>query len=160
VPGDARVHSPCDRPHALPGDCACIEFDRGARSGTRGGRLRAEVSPTTCAGTRQIESKEHVVRVEERRQRARRSEAAISVVVEVKSDEFDLEQRSEVEVLRTNVADSQDQLRRARVRLERAERRVRNLEVAVESWSLLLAQYERALDHRPDVAARDEIRLP
>jgi hypothetical protein len=82
------------------------------------------------------------------------------VVVEVKSDEFDLEQRSEVEVLRTNVADSQDQLRRARVRLERAERRVRNLEVAVESWSLLLAQYERALDHRPDVAARDEIRLP
>jgi hypothetical protein len=84
----------------------------------------------------------------------------VSEVVAVKSDEFDLDERTEIEVLRTNVADSQDQLRRARIRLERAERRVRNLEVAFESWTLLLAQYEHALEHGPDVGRRDEIRLP
>jgi hypothetical protein len=65
----------------------------------------------------------------------------------VTSGEFDIDDRSELELLRTSVEDSQDQLRRARQRLERAQRRVKNLEVAFESWTLLLAQYEHARDH-------------
>jgi hypothetical protein len=73
--------------------------------------------------------------------------------------EFDLGERSELEVLRANVADSQDQLRRARQRLERAERRVKNLEVAFESWTLLLAQYEHAVEHGPDLREPRQIRI-
>jgi hypothetical protein len=81
-------------------------------------------------------------------------------VTEVKSGEFDLGDRSELELLRANVADSQDQLRRARAKLEKAQRRVKNLEVAFESWTLLLAQYENALEHGPDLRKPDQIRLP
>jgi hypothetical protein len=77
----------------------------------------------------------------------------------VMPDEFDLGERSELEVLRANVADTQDQLRRARQRLERAERRVRNLEVAFESWTLLLAQYEHAIEHGPDLREPRQIRI-
>jgi hypothetical protein len=65
----------------------------------------------------------------------------------VTSGEFDIAERSELELLRTSVEDSQDQLRRARYRLERAQRRVKNLEVAFESWTLLLAQFEHAQEH-------------
>jgi hypothetical protein len=81
-------------------------------------------------------------------------------MVRVASGEFDLGERSEVEVLRSSVADTQDQLRRARVRLERAQRRVKNLEVAFESWTMLLAQYEHALEHGPDLRRPEQIRLP
>jgi hypothetical protein len=81
-------------------------------------------------------------------------------VTEVKSGEFDLGDRSELELLRANVANSQDQLRRARAKLEKAQRRVKNLEVAFESWTLLLAQYENALEHGPDLRKPDQIRLP
>ena len=73
--------------------------------------------------------------------------------------EFDLGERSELEVLRANVADSQDQLRRARQRLERAERRVKNLEVAFESWTLLLVQYEHAIENGPDLREPRQIRI-
>lgn len=59
------------------------------------------------------------------------------------SSEFDQGERSQLELLRTNQADAEDQLRRARLRLERAQRRVRNLEVAVQSWRVLVAQYEQ-----------------
>ncbi len=62
------------------------------------------------------------------------------------TSEFDLDDRTEIELLRNSVDDSHDQLRRARQRLDRAQRRVKNLEVAYESWSVLLAQYERALE--------------
>lgn len=80
-------------------------------------------------------------------------------MVGVTSEEFDLAERSEIELLRSNVADSQDQLRRARERLEQARRRVKNLEVAFESWTLLLAQYEHTLEHGPDLRGPDQIRL-
>ena len=62
------------------------------------------------------------------------------------NSEFDLGERSQLELLRTNQADAEDQLRRARMRLDRAQRRVRNLEVAVQSWRVLVAQYEQAND--------------
>jgi len=62
------------------------------------------------------------------------------------SSEFDLGERSQLELLRSNQADAEDQLRRARLRLDRAQRRVRNLEVAVQSWQVLVAQYEQAND--------------
>ena len=78
----------------------------------------------------------------------------------VRSGEFDVGDRSELELLRTSVADSQDQLQRARAKLEKAQRRVKNLEVAFESWTLLLAQYEQALDHGPDLRKPEQVRLP
>jgi hypothetical protein len=59
------------------------------------------------------------------------------------TSEFDQGERSQLELLRTNQADAEDQLRRARLRLDRAQRRVRNLEVAVQSWGVLIAQYEQ-----------------
>ena len=59
--------------------------------------------------------------------------------------EFDLGERSEIELLRGSIDDSLEQLQRARRRLERAQRRVKNLEVASESWTQLLAQYERTM---------------
>jgi flagellar biosynthesis chaperone FliJ len=80
-------------------------------------------------------------------------------MVRVTSGEFDLDERAEIDVLRSSVADSQDQLRRARARLERAQRRVKNLEVAFESWTLLLAQYEEALERGPDLREHREIRI-
>ncbi len=73
--------------------------------------------------------------------------------------EFDLGDRPQIELLRGSVEDSQDQLRRARRRLERAERRVKNLEVASESWSQLLAQYERAMQHGRNRTNRDRVSL-
>lgn len=60
------------------------------------------------------------------------------------TSEFDQGERSQLELLRTNLDDAEDQLRRAQRRLDRAQRRVRNLEVAVQSWRVLLAQYEHA----------------
>jgi multidrug resistance efflux pump len=81
-------------------------------------------------------------------------------MVRVTSGEFDLDERAEIDVLRSSVADSQDQLRRARARLERAQRRVKNLEVAFESWTLLLAQYEETLERGgPDLREPREIRI-
>ena len=62
------------------------------------------------------------------------------------SSEFDQGERPQLELLRTNQADAEDQLRRARLRLDRAQRRVRNLEVAVQSWRVLIAQYEHSTD--------------
>jgi flagellar biosynthesis chaperone FliJ len=62
------------------------------------------------------------------------------------TSEFDQGDRPQLEVLRNNLDDAQDQLRRATLRLERAQRRVRNLEVAAQSWKFLVAQYERATD--------------
>ena len=61
--------------------------------------------------------------------------------------EFDQGERPEIELLRGSVDDSQEQLRRARRKLERIQRRVKNLEVASDSWQQLLAQYERAQQH-------------
>jgi hypothetical protein len=58
--------------------------------------------------------------------------------------EFDQGERPQMELLRNNLADAEDQLRRARLRLDRAQRRVRNLEVAVQSWRVLVAQYENS----------------
>jgi L-rhamnose isomerase len=58
--------------------------------------------------------------------------------------EFDQGQRSQLDLLRTYLSDAEDQLQRAQRRLDRAQRRVRNLEVAVQSWRVLLAQYEHA----------------
>jgi L-rhamnose isomerase len=58
--------------------------------------------------------------------------------------EFDQGDRSQLELLRTYLSDAEDQLQRAQRRLDRAQRRVRNLEVAVQSWRVLLAQYEHA----------------
>jgi hypothetical protein len=78
----------------------------------------------------------------------------------VRTSEFELGERSELELLRTSVADSQDQLQRARAKLEKAQRRVKNLEVAYESWTLLLAQYEQALELGPDLRKPNQIRLP
>jgi hypothetical protein len=60
--------------------------------------------------------------------------------------EFDPGERPQLELVRNSREDSQDQLRRARRRLERAQRRVQDLEVADDSWMLLLAQYELALE--------------
>jgi hypothetical protein len=62
------------------------------------------------------------------------------------SSEFQQEERPQIELLRTNLADAEDQLRRAQTRLDRAQRRVRNLEVAVQSWRVLVRQYEHALN--------------
>ena len=66
--------------------------------------------------------------------------------------EFGHEERSQLELLQTSLSDAEDQLRRARVRLDRAQRRVRNLEVAVQSWQALVSQYEQrdqyAIDRR------------
>ncbi len=74
--------------------------------------------------------------------------------------EFDRGDRSEIELLRGSVEDSLDQLRRARRKLDRAQRRVKNLEVASESWSQLLAQYERAVQHgRAPVTPRPHLHL-
>jgi hypothetical protein len=58
--------------------------------------------------------------------------------------EFDQGDRSQLELLRTYLSDAEDQLQRAQRRADRAQRRVRNLEVAVQSWRVLLAQYEHA----------------
>jgi hypothetical protein len=60
--------------------------------------------------------------------------------------EFDLGERSELDLLRTSRSDAEDQLARARLRLDRAQRRVRNIEVAVQSWTALVAQFEREGD--------------
>jgi hypothetical protein len=73
--------------------------------------------------------------------------------------EFDQGDRPEIELLRGSVDDSQDQLRRARRRLERAQRRVKNLEVASESWAQLLAQYERATQNGRARGTRDRISI-
>jgi len=73
--------------------------------------------------------------------------------------EFDLGDRPEVELLRGSVDDSREQLQRARRRLERAQRRVKNLEVASESWSQLLAQYERAMQNGRSRMPRDRISI-
>jgi flagellar biosynthesis chaperone FliJ len=59
------------------------------------------------------------------------------------SSEFQQDERSQLDLLRTSLEDAQDQLRRARARLDRAQRRVRNLEVAVQSWQVLVSQYEQ-----------------
>lgn len=60
--------------------------------------------------------------------------------------EFDQGERPQVELLRTNLQDAEDQLRRAQVRLDGIQRRVRNLEVAVQSWKALVTQYEHGSD--------------
>jgi predicted nucleic acid-binding Zn-ribbon protein len=60
--------------------------------------------------------------------------------------EFDEGDRPQLDLLRSSLEDAEDQLRRANVRLDRAQRRVRNLEVAVQSWKALVSQYEQALD--------------
>jgi hypothetical protein len=75
------------------------------------------------------------------------------------ASEFYLGDRPEVELLRTSVDDSHEQLRRARARLDRAQRRVKNLEVAFESWSVLLAQYERAQAHGRERAHPNGVRV-
>jgi hypothetical protein len=62
------------------------------------------------------------------------------------SSEFDEGERPQIDLLRSNLGDAEDQLRRARIRLDRAQRRVRNLEVAVQSWRVLIAQYEQSSD--------------
>ena len=62
------------------------------------------------------------------------------------SSEFDQGERPEIDLLRTNLEDAEDQLRRASIRLDRAQRRVRNLEVAVQSWRVLVKQYEHAVN--------------
>ena len=56
--------------------------------------------------------------------------------------EFEEVERPPIELLRTNLDDAEDQLRRAQTRLDKAQRRVRNLEVAVQSWKALVTQYE------------------
>ncbi len=58
------------------------------------------------------------------------------------SSEFEHEERPQLELLRNSLDDARDQLRRAHLRLDRAQRRVRNLEVAVQSWQALVTQYE------------------
>ena len=59
--------------------------------------------------------------------------------------EFDEGERTPREVLHRSLDDAQDQLRRAGARLVRAQRRVRNLELAVQSWEVLVAQYDRSV---------------
>ena len=66
------------------------------------------------------------------------------------TSEFDQGERTQTELLRSNLDDAEDQLRRAQRRLDRAQRRVRNLEVAVQSWRVLLAQYEHASGLAPN----------
>jgi L-rhamnose isomerase len=66
--------------------------------------------------------------------------------VRQQSSEFDLGERPQRDLLRTNLQDAEDQLRRAQIRLDRAQRRVRNLEVAVQSWRVLVTQYEHAVN--------------
>jgi L-rhamnose isomerase len=73
--------------------------------------------------------------------------------------EFDEGQRSQLELLRTYLSDAEDQLQRAQRRLDRAQRRVRNLEVAVQSWRVLLAQYEHATNPGATPAHDVEIQL-
>jgi hypothetical protein len=73
--------------------------------------------------------------------------------------EFDRGERSELELLRGSVEDSLDQLRRARRKLDRAQRRVKNLEVASESWSQLLAQYEQVVHHGRPRSPRDRVSI-
>jgi hypothetical protein len=73
--------------------------------------------------------------------------------------EFDREERSQLELLRTYVSDAEDQLRRAQRRLDRAQRRVRNLDVALQSWRVLLAQYEHATNPGASPARDVEIQL-
>jgi len=73
--------------------------------------------------------------------------------------EFDQGQRSQLELLRTYLSDAEDQLQRAQRRLDRAQRRVRNLEVAVQSWRVLLAQYEHATNPGATPARDIEIQL-
>jgi hypothetical protein len=73
--------------------------------------------------------------------------------------EFDQGDRSQLELLRTYLADAEDQLQRAQRRLDRAQRRVRNLEVAVQSWRVLLAQYEHATNPGAAPARDVEIQL-
>jgi L-rhamnose isomerase len=73
--------------------------------------------------------------------------------------EFDEGQRSQLELLRTYLSDAEDQLQRAQRRLDRAQRRVRNLEVAVQSWRVLLAQYEHATNPGATPARDVEIQL-
>ncbi len=68
--------------------------------------------------------------------------------------EFDQSERSQLDLLRTSLDDAEDQLLRAQRRLDRAQRRVRNLEVAVQSWRVLLAQYEHATEFGRGAAAR------
>jgi hypothetical protein len=71
--------------------------------------------------------------------------------------EFDQGDRSQLELLRTYLSDAEDQLQRAQRRLDRAQRRVRNLEVAVQSWRVLLAQYEHATN--PGAAPPSDIEI-
>jgi hypothetical protein len=73
--------------------------------------------------------------------------------------EFDREERSQLELLRTYVSDAEDQLRRAQRRLDRAQRRVRNLDVALQSWRVLLAQYEHATNPGASPVRDVEIQL-
>jgi hypothetical protein len=73
--------------------------------------------------------------------------------------EFDQGQRSQLDLLRTYLSDAEDQLQRAQRRLDRAQRRVRNLEVAVQSWRVLLAQYEHATNPGATPARDIEIQL-
>lgn len=73
--------------------------------------------------------------------------------------EFDQSDRPEIELLRGSIDDSVEQLQRARRRLERAQRRVKNLEVASDSWAQLLAQYERALQPGRNRTVRDRISI-
>ncbi|MGZ6965582.1 MAG: hypothetical protein ACXVKA_15365 [Acidimicrobiia bacterium] len=72
--------------------------------------------------------------------------------------EFDQGERPQLDLLRTNLDDAEDQLRRAKVRLDRAQRRVRNLEVAVQSWKVLVAEYQNRTQTNGD-RGRVEIQL-
>jgi len=72
--------------------------------------------------------------------------------------EFDQGERPQLDLLRTNLEDAEDQLRRAQARLDKAQRRVRNLEVAVQSWKALVTQYEQG-SHLGVERPRAEIRL-
>ncbi len=60
--------------------------------------------------------------------------------------EFELE-RSPVQLLRDSAEDAEHQLRRARRRSERAQRRVENLETCVGEWAHLLSDYESSFEH-------------
>lgn len=73
--------------------------------------------------------------------------------------EFDQGERTQLELLRTYLDDAEEQLRRAHRRLDRAQRRVRNLEVAVQSWRVLLAQYEQATQPGSSPEREVEIQL-
>jgi L-rhamnose isomerase len=73
--------------------------------------------------------------------------------------EFDQGERSQLELLQGYLSDAEDQLRRAQRRLDRAQRRVRNLDVAVQSWRVLVAQYEHATNPGASPAREVEIQL-